>query len=146
MQNSLFTLALGGMLTLGMTGAAVAQDNTAPPPEQGQQQGRGPWRMDPDRQLDRLTRQLSLTAEQQSQIKPLLVDRQQKMQALFQEQSLSREDRRARAETIASEPKGKIEAVLNDQQKQKYEAMQERMRHGGGNGEGAPAGGSAPPQ
>jgi hypothetical protein len=146
MQNSLFTLALGGMLTLGMTGAAVAQDNTAPPPEQGQQQGRGPWRMDPDRQLDRLTRQLSLTAEQQSQIKPLLVDRQQKMQALFQEQSLSREDRRARAETIASETKGKIEAVLNDQQKQKYEAMQERMRHGGGNGEGAPAGGSAPPQ
>jgi Spy/CpxP family protein refolding chaperone len=102
--------------------------------------------MDPDRQLDRLTRQLSLTAEQQSQIKPLLVDRQQKMQALFQEQSLSREDRRARAETIASETKGKIEAVLNDQQKQKYEAMQERMRHGGGNGEGAPAGGSAPPQ
>ena len=93
--------------------------------------------------MDRLTRQLSLTAEQQSQIKPLLVDRQQKMQALFQEQSLSREDRRARAETIASETKGKIEAVLNDQQKQKYEAMQERMRHGGGNGEGAPAGGTA---
>ena len=52
MQNSLFTLALGGMLTLGMTGAAVAQDNTAPPPEQGQQQGRGPWRMDPDQAIE----------------------------------------------------------------------------------------------
>ena len=48
--------------------------------------GRG-MRMDPDRQLERLTRELNLTTDQQAQIKPLLVERQQKMQALFQDQS-----------------------------------------------------------
>ena len=47
-------------------------------------------RMDPDRQLERLTRELNLTTDQQAQIKPLLVERQQKMQALFQDQSAAR--------------------------------------------------------
>ena len=41
MRNQLVTLALGGLLTLGVSGAAMAQDNAAPPQEQGQQ-GRGP--------------------------------------------------------------------------------------------------------
>ena len=44
-------------------------------------------RMDPDRQLEHMTKELDLSADQQSQIKPVLVDRQQKMQAIFQDQS-----------------------------------------------------------
>jgi len=98
-------------------------------------------RMDPDRQLQRMTRELGLTADQQNQIKPLLVDRQQKIGAIFQDQSLSRPDRRARMQSIREDSRSKIEAVLNDQQKQKFESMQqERGRRGGwqGGGEGAP--------
>ena len=56
--------------------------------------------MDPDRQLEHLTKTLNLSADQQSQIKPLLVDRQQKMQALWQDQSLSQQDRRSKAQAI----------------------------------------------
>jgi hypothetical protein len=104
--------------------------------------------MDPDRQLEHMTRALDLTADQQSQLKPLLVDRQQKMQALFQDQSISQDDRHAKARSIMTDSNGKIEAVLNDQQKQKFEAMQQRMRHGGPQGpppaDTPPAG--APPQ
>ncbi len=90
--------------------------------------------MDPDRQLQRLTRELDLTADQQTQIKPLLVDHQQKVQALFQDQSVAQQDRRARMKALGDDMHGKIAAVLNDQQKQKFEEMQQHMRRGGENG------------
>jgi len=139
MRNRLFALALGGLLTLAVSGAAMAQDNAAPAPAPGQEQGqsgRGPGRMNPDRQLEHMTRELGLSADQQTQIKPLLVDRQQKMEAIFQDQSIAQADRRARMQSIRQESQSKIEAVLNDQQKQKFAAMQEHNRRGGP--EGAP--------
>lgn len=149
MSNKVFNLALASALVLGATGIALAQDN--PPPPQGQEQGQGPMgrggmRMDPDQQLQHMTRQLDLSADQQSQIKPLLVDRQQKMQALFQDQSLSREDRRAKMQSIRQDTQSKIEAVLNDQQKQKFEAMQERGRGRRGENGPPPDGSSQQPQ
>ena len=140
MRNRLFTLALGGLLTLGVSGAAMAQDNAAPAPAPGQEQGRGPGRMNPDRQLEHMTRELGLSADQQNQIRPQLVERQQKMEAIFQDQSIAQQDRRTRMQSIRQESQSKIEAVLNDQQKQKFLAMQERRGRGpgGGSQEGAP--------
>jgi periplasmic protein CpxP/Spy len=146
MRNTLLTLALGGMLAVGASGFASAQDNP-PPPDQGP--GRGAMRMDPNRQLERMTRELSLSADQQSQIRPMLVDRQQKMEAVFKNQSLSQEDRRAKMMSIRQESRTKIEAVLNDDQKQKFEAMEQRGpgRGGPGGGPGGPPpDGGAPPQ
>ena len=139
------TTALAGMLAIGATSAGYAQDTTnQPQAQQGQGQwggGHGRGMMDPDRQLEHMTKQLNLSSDQQSQIKPILVDRQQKMQALFQNQSLSREDRHSQMQAIRQDSETKINAVLNDDQKQKYQAMQERMRRGGP-GEG---GENAPP-
>ena len=136
MQTKLFTLALGGLLALGVTGA-VAQDNPPPPP--GSKPGRPPqggrgMRMDPNRQLERLTRELNLTTDQQSQIKPLLVERQQKMQALLQNQSLLQDDRRTQMRTISEGTNNSIKALLTDDQKQKFDAMQQRMRRNGPGG------------
>ena len=145
MRNQLFTLALGGLLTLGVSAAAMAQDNAAPAAAPTQDQGRGPGRMNPDRQLEHMTKELGLSADQQNQIRPLLVDRQQKMQALFQDQSIAQEDRRARMQSIRQDTQSKIEAVLNDQQKQKFAAMQEHMGRGGREG-GPPEGASPQPQ
>jgi periplasmic protein CpxP/Spy len=147
MQTKLFTLALGSLLALGVSSAALAQDNPPPPPDQNQagppEGGRG-MRMDPNRQLERLTRELGLTSDQQSQIKPVLLDRQQKMQALMQNQSLSQEDRRTQMRTIMEGSNNSIKALLNDDQKQKFAAMQQqRMRRGPG---GPPPDGGAAPQ
>jgi Spy/CpxP family protein refolding chaperone len=142
MVNKFCTLALAGALTLGVSGVALAQDNAAPTQEQGQP-GRGPMRMDPNKQLEHMTKELGLSSDQQTQIKPLLVARQQQMEAVFQDQSLSREDRRAKMTSIRQDSTSKIEAVLNDQQKQKFEAMQEHMRGRGGPG-GAPEGAPQP--
>ncbi len=148
MRNRLLTLALASLLTAGV---AMAQDNTASPQDSGQgagqgQRGHGMMRpMDPDQELQHLTRQLDLTTDQQAQIKPLLVDHQQKLQALFQDQSLSRDDRRAKARAIGEEMHTKMGAILTDEQKQKLEAMMQRMHHGGGDN-GAPPPASSQPQ
>jgi protein CpxP len=147
MQTKFATLALSGLLALGVTSAAFAQDTPPPPPSQDQagppQGGRG-MRMDPDQQLAHLTSALSLTTDQQTQIKPLLVERQQKMQALMQNQSLSQDDRRAQMRTISQGTNNSIKAVLNDDQKQKFDAMQANMRRRGGPGGPPPPDGSTP--
>lgn len=147
MPNKFCTFALTGLLTLGMAGsAALAQDNAPPPQGQNMHEHRGG--MDPDEQLKHMTKQLDLSADQQSQIKPILESQQQQMQALWQDQSVSREDRHAKMQSIHQDASSKIEAVLNDTQKQKYEAMQSRMREhrGGRMGDQAPPQDSTAPQ
>ena len=136
MRRTTITLALAGLLALGAGPAARAQYG-----DSGQSSGQGGQghqrhRMDPDEQLQRMTQQLGLSTDQQNQIRPILVDRQQKMQALWQNQSLSQSDRRSQMMSIRQDSNAKIEAVLSDSQKQKFEAMQERRgRHRGGQGD-----------
>ena len=71
-------------------------------------------------------------------------DRQQKMQALMQNESLSQEDRRAQARTISEGTNNSIKALLTDEQKQKFDAMQANMRRGGPGGPPPPPNGSSP--
>jgi hypothetical protein len=70
------------------------------------------------------------------------VDRQQKMQAVFQNQSLSREDMRSQMMSIRADSNAKIEALLTKKQTKKFEAMQEHHGHhgwqGGQGGQGGP--------
>jgi len=73
--------------------------------------------MDPDEQLARMTTRYSLTAEQQDQVKPILVSQQHQIQGLRDDTALSREDRMAKMQTIRSDSNAKIKAVLNDDQK-----------------------------
>jgi periplasmic protein CpxP/Spy len=140
MRMKIYTLALSGLLTLGMAGgAAMAQDMSAP-----QQQGGGPGGrhgMDAEGQLKHLTKALDLTPDQQTQLKPILDAQHQQMEAIHQDQALSREDRFAKMKALHEDSKTKIEGVLNDAQKQKFEAMQERMHDRRGGGQEAP-----PPQ
>ncbi|HKD59119.1 MAG TPA: hypothetical protein VKB47_01600 [Terracidiphilus sp.] len=147
MQIKFTHIALGALLAFGTSCAAFAQDNPAPPPpDQGQAHPTHGMRVDPDRQLAHLTQELNLTSDQQTQIKPMLVDRQQKMQALMENQSLSQDDRRQQAHTIMENFNSNIKSVLNDEQKQKFDAMLERARRQmqGGAGAGAPP--PPPPQ
>jgi Spy/CpxP family protein refolding chaperone len=119
---------------------------------------RGGNMMDPDQRLSHMTKRYKLTADQQSQIKPILQDEQQQMQAMRSDTSTSRDDKRAKMQSMHQASTQKIEAVLTDEQKQKFEADQQKMQerraghtHGGANGpEGAPPSDAgqppAPPQ
>ena len=145
MRNKLFAIALGGMLALSANAALYAQDQTQP--TGGQQQGQwghGHGRlMDPDRQLAHLTKTLNLSADQQTQIKPILVDRQQKIQALRQDQTLSQQDRHSKVMAIRQDTRTRLEVALNDQQKQQLEEMRAKMearhQHMGGQNQAPPS-------
>jgi Spy/CpxP family protein refolding chaperone len=104
--------------------------------------------MDPDQRLAHMTKRYNLTTDQQNQIKPILQDEQQQMQTLHSDTSMSPDDKRAKAMSMHKDSTQKIEAVLNDQQKQKFEADQQKMQERrsqmqGGAGEAPPP---PPPQ
>jgi protein CpxP len=153
MKNQLCRIALSGLLATGLTlGTAAAfaqQDSPAAPDASAQQPGNGGGRMgrmqmSPDERLAQMTKRYDLSADQQTQIKPILADSQQQMTALRGDSSMSREDKMTKMMSIREASNTKISAILNDSQKQKFaddqQKMQQRMMQRGG---GAPAG--APP-
>ena len=125
-----WALALGAALLLGASAMAQAPDNSPTPPPPPQQQGAPGMRgrgIDPARQLNRLSRRLNLSGDQRAAIKPILEERQQKMTAILQNQSLTQGDARAQMRAVHEDTHSRIMAVLNDQQKQQFEQM-EQMR------------------
>ena len=131
------------VLAMCLVGSAhvFAQEPGAAPESQGPPPGGGHrGMMDPAQQLEGMTKRYNLSADQQTQIKPILAQQQQQMQALHGDSSLSREDRMTKMQSIHADTKTRIEAVLNDDQKKQFEAdqqkmqerMQQRMQGGGG--------------
>jgi periplasmic protein CpxP/Spy len=157
-RQVLCSLVLTGLLATGSI--MFAQEPGSAPPDQNAPQAegggmgghRGGGRMDPDQRLAHMTKRYKLTTDQQSQIKPILQDEQQQMQSLRGDTSTSREDKMAKAKGIHDASTQKIEAVLTDQQKQKFEADQQKMQERraqhmqGGQGGPPPDAGTPPPQ
>jgi hypothetical protein len=92
----------------------------------------------PDRMAAHLQKKLNLSEDQVNQIKPVLQDRAQQLSALRSDTSLSQQDRRAKARDIMKDTNTKIEAVLNDTQKQQFEQMRQQ-HHGHHKGQGSQA-------
>ena len=156
MKRQLCTLVLTGLLATGVMLAqepGSAPEGGAPQAECGGMGGHhGGHMMDPDQRLAHMTKRYKLTADQQSQIKPILQDEQQQMQTMHAGTSTPQADKRAKMMSMHQESTQKIEAVLTDEQKQKFEADQQKMQehraehmHGGQGGAdaGQPP---APPQ
>jgi periplasmic protein CpxP/Spy len=154
MNRILCSILQSGLLVscLGCGAQAFAQEpgfppeTSAPPPKQGLS-GSHRGMLDPDEQLARLTTRYSLTAEQQDQVKPILVSQQHQIQGLREDMALTREDRMAKMQTVRSDSDAKIKAVLNDDQKKQFEQdqlrMQGRMQQ---QGQGAGSKGGTPPR
>ena len=130
MRNLLFTLAYAGVLTLGIAGVAIGQDNEAkqPPARERLQHVHTPQSI--DEKLANLTKDLELTPEQQRQVRPLLQEHHDKIQALLDKNpNLSRKDLGPQIHAISDETHHQIEALLTEHQKQLAKSMQERMRN-----------------
>jgi protein CpxP len=129
MQTRNLALLLGAVLTTGMclaqqpAPAPEAQAPVAQAPAAAAQQPAPRHAMNPERQAKHLAKQLGLSQDQVAQIKPILADRQQQFQTMQADQSLSAKDRHSKMKAIQQDSKTKIEAVLNDTQKQQYEQM-----------------------
>ncbi len=132
MHTRMISMFLGAVLSTGVA-LAQAPDQTQPSSTAQAAQtdtGGRHHAADPDRMAKHLGKKLNLSNDQVAQIKPVLEDRTQKMQALRTDSSLSQQDRRAKAREIMQDSKTRIEAVLNDTQKQQFEQMlQERRDH-----------------
>ena len=123
--NSL-SVALGGILFMGMSVGVVAQTPSSPvqnPSSSGQAPSQSmpqrPAPMTMDERMARLTQVLNLTAAQQQQIRPILEDAQAKMQALAADNATPMTDRQAKAETLRQSIRTQIDAVLTPEQRQK---------------------------
>src|SRR5271168_1837331 len=129
MKNQICRLAISGLLATGLTlcsAAAFAQQDT-PAPDASAQQGGHRQPPTPDEQVARMTKRYNLSADQQAQIKPIIADQQQKMMALREDSSLSRDDKMAKMKSIHEDSSTKIQAVLNDTQKAQFAQDQQKM-------------------
>ena len=116
---------------LGLAGSALAQEHqaaTGSTPDNSVQHQHAQRRMDPQKQLEHMAKKLNLSADQKSQLLPILTARRDQVEGLRNDSSLSREDRHARMQSIHGDSESKIRAVLTDDQKQTYDQMQQQMR------------------
>jgi hypothetical protein len=115
---------------LGTSGAVVAQDSTQPPSGRQQLQAiHGPRSI--DEKLAQLTKDLELTPEQQKQVKVLLQEHHDKIQALLDKNpTASRQALGPQIHAISDETHREIHALLTDQQKDLEEKMVQHEHHG----------------
>ncbi len=131
MRDQSFRLAWGGVLMLGMAGAGMAQDNGVQQPSARQQLEQIHRPQSIDQELARLTKDLELTPEQQQQVRPLLQEHHDKIQALLDKNpNASRQELGPQIHAISDQTHHEIHALLNDRQKELEKAMQQRENDG----------------
>ena len=106
--------------------SATRMNTSAPAAPQGQMGPRG--RGMQGQQLEMLTQKLNLTTDQQTQVKAIDEDAGKQMMAVRNDTSLSQDDKRTKMMGIRKSSQDKIRALLTDDQKTKYDAMQAEMR------------------
>ena len=75
-----------------------------------------------------MAKELGLTPDQVSKIEPILADRDQQVQSVRSDSTLAHKDMRARVHGIRRDSDSKIEAILNDTQKQQYEQIKQSRK------------------
>ena len=85
-----------------------------------------------------MTKELNLSADQQTKIKAILEDGRAKMMALRNDEAVPQDDKRTKMGELMKAESLNIKVVLDDTQKAKFDEMEkrqrERMRDGGGPG------------
>jgi Spy/CpxP family protein refolding chaperone len=126
------TIVLGALLSASVMFAQAPDATQAPaataPQAAPSQPGDQHRHFDPQRFAAHLGQRLSLSSDQVAQITPILTARQQQMQTLRADASLSEQDRHTKAHAIMQDTNTKIEAVLTDPQKQQFEQMLAQRR------------------
>jgi len=126
------------------TPAPAAAPNADQPAARPERRGR----MDPAEMLERLKTAVNLTDDQTAKVKAIFQDQREKMEALRGDESLSREDRRAKMMELMKAGHDQIRALLTPDQQQKFDAMPRPGFGRGPRGEGPRgerAGGGEPP-
>ena len=126
-------LLLSTALTLALAGtAAFAQQAQPTLPENSSPNANAPFHHrghhapNPQKQAEMISKKLNLSADQTAKLTPILADRAQKTQALFQDQSLTQDQRRAQMKAIRENTQQQLATILSPDQMQQLKTM----RHG----------------
>jgi protein CpxP len=120
-------LSWGALLMLGIAAPVAAQDNAGQQPSAREQLQHIHSPQSIDQELARLTKDLELTPEQQQQVRPLLQEHHDKIQALLDANpKASRQQLAPQIHAISDETHRQIHALLTDHQKELERAMQQR--------------------
>ena len=131
MRDQSFRLGMGVVLVLGMAGAGRAQENGVQEPSARQQLEHIHRSQSIDQELSRLTKDLELTPGQQQQVRPLLLEHHDKIQALLDKNpNASRQELGLQIHAISDETHREIHALLTDRQKELEKAMRQRENDG----------------
>jgi periplasmic protein CpxP/Spy len=136
-------LAAGGLLALGPVLNAQETKKEAKPQPPATGAAERPDRPDRPRglnaeaQLERLSEQLSLTADQKPKVKAVLEERT-KVGAAARE--LPQEERRAKMQAAREDMDKKLKGILTEEQYKKYEALPRGRGQGGPGGQGQEGG------
>jgi len=122
----LFTLLAACLFAM----AALAQQN--PPAQEGGDHKHGghtgPGMMgNVDDHVKELSTKLNLTADQQTKVKAILEEHHQQMQAMMKDDSMSKEDKHAKMQSMHDSVHTKVREILTDDQKTKFDAMVKDM-------------------
>jgi Spy/CpxP family protein refolding chaperone len=145
MPNRAVKLTYGVMLAFGLASLAQAQDNAVQPPSARQQLQHIHTPQSIDQELVRLTTDLELTPEQQQQVKPLLEEHHNRIQALLDKNpNASRQELGPQIHGISDETHREIHTLLSNYQKELEKAMQQRKHKGEENRRSAPPATASP--
>ena len=117
-----------------MSQPTAQQQQPAPP--QGNMRKHAP---NPNHEAKRLSRQLSLTPAQSSQLEPILADRDARMATLHSDTTVDPRTMHKQGHAIELDTQGKINALLTPQQQQLYSDMRAARHHGPQGAAPAPA-------
>jgi hypothetical protein len=105
---------------------AVRTAHAAPRTDAGEGQPAKEWPT-PDEVIEMLDGHLSLTNDQKSRLRPIIVARQEQLRALAADGSAGLA-RGRRARSILEDSDRSIEALLSEKQKEQYRALREQLR------------------
>lgn len=104
----------------------LAQGTSAPPAGEGQGHHHGMPSI--DERVAHMTKALGLSEDQQTKVKSILTNQHEQMTSLKQDTSTAPQDRRAKFQEIHQSTQQKIRDVLTDDQKAKFDQMQEQHK------------------
>lgn len=124
MKKLLLTVIVNGALAMGLAAVSIpakAQDQDT--------QSAGARQMpSPDDVVQKLGEKLNLSDDQQARIKPIIADRQQKLQALRSDTSMRGRQKAREAKSILEDSDRKIKAILTPDQQKQYADLEQQMK------------------
>ncbi len=119
-----FSLALAGAVF-----PATAQQN-GDTTTQAQEHGGKHHRMhDPHKAAMHLSKKLGLSSDQTAKVEPILADRQQKVQALRADTSLTEQQRHEQMRTIQQNTQQQMSSILTPEQMERLKSMHKGRHH-----------------